>query len=739
MTRSLLPAMLSLLIALPLQAAQTEPELLFDFVSPEPAVTLATANADLSGGAAELTAQGEALRRVTFAAADAASLRLTPPSGSWNWSQASALSLRLQSAMDWALTLDVKIESADGQVLSSRIALPSGPAQELLVPLQATTPRSQGMVAAPPMPWSQGEQRTLLATRVDGQLDRSQVVAVTLALDHPNAPQSLLLGRFGVRGDTDLQRAAYAGIVDDYGQFSRGQWPEKVASDTQLREAAVAENLQLQRWLGERPRTDRFGGLLDGPTFTASGFFRTEKRDGRWYLVTPSGQAFYSLGVNALSAVQSATYVEGRETMFGALPEPGSALAAYYGVGDSRRGTGASRDLGFAHGRWFDFYRANLRRSYGDPACAPGCGDFDAPRWTTHTLERLKAWGFNTIGNWSDGSLVAARRMPYTLPLLIGGNFATVSTGLDLWGSMPDPFDPRFAEATERAVQVASEGHAKDPWLIGYFADNELAWVGIGEPVRARYALALGSLRLGADSPAKRAFVEQLRGRYATAEELAAAWGIELADWSVLESAGFEGPLPEAGHPAIEEDLQRFQRLYANTYFRIVAEKLEAKAPNHLLLGGRFAATIPEAVEACAQYCDVLSFNFYTREPQHGYDFAVLRALDKPLMITEFHFGSRDRGPFWGGLQEVWTEEQRGPAYAHYLERALDEPNIVGLHWFQYLDQPITGRLLDGENGHLGLVAITDRPYQGFVEAVRQANLKVAERLAGGAERAVSR
>jgi hypothetical protein len=41
----------------------------------------------------------------------------------------------------------------------------------------------------------------------------------------------------------------------------------------------------------------------------------------------------------------------------------------------------------------------------------------------------------------------------------------------------------------------------------------------------------------------------------------------------------------------------------------------------------------------------------------------------------------------------------------------------------------VTGRLLDGENGHLGLVAITDRPWQGFVEAVRQANLAVAARL----------
>lgn len=736
MLRPFVPALLSLLIAAPLFAGQAERQPLFDFVSPDEAMQLATHNAALPAPAAEVTAQGEALRRLTFAAGEVASVRLAPQAGSWDWSQAGAMSLRLQNAMDWALTLDVKIESADGRALVSRIALPAGPAQELLVPLQTSSPRQQGMRAAPPMPWEHGGQRILLATQVDGQLERSRVVAVTLSLDHPQAPQSLLLGQFGVRAGSDPQQAGYAGLVDGYGQFSRGQWPGKVDNDAQLREAAAAERIQLQGWLAGRPRQDRYGGLLDGPSFVASGFFRTEKRDGRWFLVTPEGHPFYSLGVNALSAAQSATYVEGREAMFADLPAAGSALAGWYGSDDSRRGTGASRDLGFAHGRWFDFYRANLQRSYAEPRCsspapaaAADCSAFDARRWTTHTLDRLQAWGFNTIGNWSDAALVEARRVPYTLPLLISGDYAVVSTGLDLWGGMPDPFDPRFAAAAERAVQVASRGHRDDPWLIGYFADNELAWVGSGDPLRARYALALGTLRLGPESPAKRAFVEQLRGQYASARQLAAAWGIALADWGALEGAGFQAPLPQEGRPAIAVDLQRFQRLYADRYFRTVAAALEAQAPNHLLLGGRFAGTTPEAVASCAQYCDVLSFNFYTREPQHGYDFAMLRALDKPLLVTEFHFGSRDRGPFWGGMQEVWVEEQRGPAYAHYLERALAEPSIVGLHWFQYLDQPVTGRLLDGENGHLGLVAITDRPWQGFVEAVRQANLAVAARL----------
>jgi len=91
----------------------------------------------------------------------------------------------------------------------------------------------------------------------------------------------------------------------------------------------------------------------------------------------------------------------------------------------------------------------------------------------------------------------------------------------------------------------------------------------------------------------------------------------------------------------------------------------------------------------------------YTLQPQDGYDFAALRSLDKPVLITEFNFGSADRGPFWGGVTQLAKEEDRGPAYANFLKQAMSEPSIVGVHWFQYLDQPVTGRLLDGENGHL--------------------------------------
>ncbi|PPA02266.1 beta-agarase, partial [Pseudomonas sp. MWU12-2312b] len=108
----------------------------------------------------------------------------------------------------------------------------------------------------------------------------------------------------------------------------------------------------------------------------------------------------------------------------------------------------------------------------------------------------------------------------------------------------------------------------------------------------------------------------------------------------------------------------------------------------------------------------------------------------KPVLITEFNFGSTDRGPYWGGVTQLAKEEDRGPAYANFLKQALSEPSIVGVHWFQYLDQPVTGRLLDGENGHFGLVGITDLPFQGFVDSVRKSNLAAIEQLGKEAQKA---
>ena len=60
----------------------------------------------------------------------------------------------------------------------------------------------------------------------------------------------------------------------------------------------------------------------------------------------------------------------------------------------------------------------------------------------------------------------------------------------------------------------------------------------------------------------------------------------------------------------------------------------------------------------------------------------------------------------------------RGAAYRYYVENAAAMPALIGTHWFQWIDQPSTGRM-DGENYNIGLVNVTDRPYREMVEAMQ--------------------
>src|SRR5260370_34942947 len=80
-----------------------------------------------------------------------------------------------------------------------------------------------------------------------------------------------------------------------------------------------------------------------------------------------------------------------------------------------------------------------------------------------------------------------------------------------------------------------------------------------------------------------------------------------------MRGAGLTLPKASLDNPAIVRDLAAFTQQFAEAYFRTVAEALRRHDPDHLYLGSRFAWQTREAVEACARWCDVVSFNRYRR------------------------------------------------------------------------------------------------------------------------------
>jgi hypothetical protein len=154
-------------------------------------------------------------------------------------------------------------------------------------------------------------------------------------------------------------------------------------------------------------------------------------------------------------------------------------------------------------------------------------------------------------------------------------------------------------------------------------------------------------------------------------------------------------------------------------YFETARDVVRTHAPGKLYLGCRFQEieVNPLVTRIAAEYCDVVSFNIYRDSVAQWQPPA---AIDKPVIIGEFHFGAPDRGVFGTGLVGVDSSEEKVSAIKRYVSGAAEHPQIIGAHWFQYIDQPTSGRPLDQENHQVGLVSIVDVPHQDTINAFRE-------------------
>ncbi len=66
-----------------------------------------------------------------------------------------------------------------------------------------------------------------------------------------------------------------------------------------------------------------------------------------------------------------------------------------------------------------------------------------------------------------------------------------------------------------------------------------------------------------------------------------------------------------------------------------------------------------------------------------------------------------------------------------YMETIVDNPCFVGVHMFQYMDGPISGRAYDGENYNTGMVNVADIPYKHMVKAAKEVHAELYQRRYG--------
>jgi hypothetical protein len=146
----------------------------------------------------------------------------------------------------------------------------------------------------------------------------------------------------------------------------------------------------------------------------------------------------------------------------------------------------------------------------------------------------------------------------------------------------------------------------------------------------------------------------------------------------------------------------------------------------------RFSGDTPAEMLRAARAFDVVSLNRYDAGVPAGVLERFSELTGKPLMIGEFHFGVPGRG-MASALRTVASQADRARAYRFYVEQAASFPAFVGAHWFQWTDEPSTGRS-DGECYSVGLVDVTDQPYDELVEGLKDTHRRLYAVHAGELE-----
>lgn len=478
-------------------------------------------------------------------------------------------------------------------------------------------------------------------------------------------------------------------VVDKFGQWKSKDWPGKIGTEEELirRNQQLLESVATARF----PESwSQYGGWK-AKKFEATGYFHTHHDGRRWWLVDPDGFAFLSAGVTCIGANASGP-VAGIEDLFDWLPGGGDPRFApsVWGAGDKRS---------------VDFLKANLIRAFGDSW---------EEKWSLTTAGMMRKVRLNTVANWSDIGFARARKLPYVLQMR---SFPTTENLL--FRDFPDVFSEKYAKsAVEFARQL--EPYKEDRHLIGYFLLNEPHW-GFGY-----HNLAFEMFATPAPSATKTAFVAWLRTKYR--DDLAAfnnEWNLKLESLDQLASQTFSKPPSEAAGKTFHE----FSQVMVKKYVDVVCDEVEKIAPNHLNLGMRYAWISSDLMYNAGERFDVFSINGYGN-PGPPETKEITRRSGKPVMIGEWHFGATDRGLPATGIQGALNQKQRAQAYRYYAEQAFTRPELVGIHYFQWNDQPVCGRG-DGENYNIGVVDITNQPYPELSEAMATTHARMYPIAAG--------
>ncbi|MGQ1948386.1 CBM96 family carbohydrate-binding protein [Geofilum sp. OHC36d9] len=347
----------------------------------------------------------------------------------------------------------------------------------------------------------------------------------------------------------------------------------------------------------------KYGGWKAHQT-TATGFFRVEKIDGRWWAIDPEGYYYMHKALNSV----------------------------------------------------------NL-------------DDFS----TDEIYKLLTENGFNGLGCWSDEGIVTT--LNNESPLAYCPKISFI--GIYRAQRNPRIEMPVFDDEFETFANELAQGFAlykEDPYVFGYFSDNELSWK--NEGLKAHLAIT-----------------DPTDKNYITAVNFLSSRGKTSSNWD-------------------EDDLYAYMALMAERYYSVVSAAIRKVDPNHMYLGSRCNSTektLEDFMKNAGKYVDVFSTNHYSRWGARDFEIQnMVNWSGRPLMLTEFYAMHDKTDKATGAGWKVKDEESRGMFYQNFVTTTAETGCVVGWHWFKFQDDQV--------DVAKGIVDIDGNQYTTLLEDMKEVN-----------------
>lgn len=571
------------------------------------------------------------------------------------------------------LVIIVKFMQRDGKFIRIHFGILPDVKTRLCLPLTALDGEKLFLERYP------GVLQTVL--RGDRSIDRDKISNFVIESIPSTVEREFELSNLHLRLDEpefNYQSQAY---IDELGQLKAKDWFGKSINAKSLKENLRKELEHYQNYPPQDREMSLYGGWKK-LKFERTGFFRTEYDGSNWWLVDPDGYATFSLGIDCIRP-NSPMKVSGMEHLISWLP--------------SRTGEYADAWIDDQ----FDYGISNMIRAFGEDWYN---------KWSELNKFRLKDWKVNTIANWSEGEFIKSSQLPYVYPM---EDFP--STDVKIYRDFPDVFSREYEENAKKFSKQLKPLR-NDKMLVGYFMRNEPHWAFIDQLNLTETMLLEPELFVS-----KLEFINRLVAKYVTIEQLNLAWRTNYQSFDELKDPH---KIELSSSKNRKDDFASFNRSLIARYVEIPSFYCKKVDPNHLNLGMRYAWLSNDDILAGCETFDVFSINSYQSRPDRKQIDRISEKLKMPVMIGEFHFGASDVGMLAYGIRATSNQHDRGLCYRYYVEQAATIPSLIGVHYFQFNDQPVLGRF-DGENYQIGMIDVCQQPYQAFIEEIKLAHERI--------------